>query len=1564
MTAPTILFLTSDLQDLDILNREASRTGALAFAPCPSPALVAEQLERDACLGLLVDSTLPAAARREAIEGVRRAQPSLPVVALVAPGDGESALAAGATAFIHKRGAFAPRVVALFSAVLESGAGAGTLDPGAVQVLAFGLTPAQTAALDRAGWTPYAATVNAEGVHLRDGTMVDPAGFDGAVISEAGMQQQACDLLVDVRGRAPYLTLVALTSGRDVTFGVAAERLGGVSVTAADDGLAAMLERLVPLLHARRHAVDELLVARASELRVRAVIECAPSSIVLLDADGTCLAMNWAGLSVLGHSDARNVVGLDFGQCVAPEDATAFAELLRVVTGGTPHAITVSCRTATSDMAKVHITGVPLPRETPDSFGVLCTMAAAPPETASQDVDGLIAAEAERFTHEIERLTLERDHYAERALELERECAARASEGERIDVATAAAHAEEAVRLAALDWEAAHEAAIGTLRAELQGELQGERDAARQSADVSAETIAALRSQVAEAADLRQRCDLLETWLHEAEARCDDLQRELASRPTDVPIDRTEEVEQLRAALAQAESAAELARMEADDAGLRAAHAHELLGETERALGRERELANVLGEAAQRADQLEREMAEGLLAQESLATEIARLRADHEGLGTHVSTLEEELAIARVALDHERRQLISERAQREDLDDLVTTLRAALDEEKADLDGHDGPVSDLTAERNALDERLAAAAALEGELRRQVDALVEERHHAGEQQRGLEESVAALSRQREEMEHALSAARAQLLASEEALADTKADLGMAWESESGARMARDESAAALAHARQELDRLALQYQVAVAEGAATKARLESIDEELRSARFAVEGADASLAAERTERERMEQAISAVRDELETVVAERDRVAALHIGVTAELANVTTELAALSASTAEARHESAALASSHRQAVEALAEAEAKMARLVKERQEAAVRVEALEAQLAEALGLAATTSSLTARIADLEQDLSEAIGRANVAAADLITTRAERDDLIGERDALSAERRRLADECERLERAERMAHASAAQHEAQAQELRRQLDAAIIAADTWQARLDTAQDEALALRASLTAEQQARRDDAVEHAEQQARLADTQRLQTELAHSLAQLAEQRQQLDEYRDLHAALESGLRSAEATLDQLADTQRHERAQTHLQRKELDRTRQALRDRERELQRAKSLANSVKERLERERAAARAEATTRRSAEQAAETRVRDLERELDHLQRTIDGLEGRLRDREAHWARFWTNAPVGLATTTVDGRVLTCNPELASWLGDDHDRLQGRARQLPPVALDAGDSVTREIGLRGVAGVRQVLEHATCRRDREQLVVERTLIDVSRMHALMSELREARRFESVGRLTVRMVDDLCGVVDRLDALARQSDRRGPSFGRGSLAELPEATSRALALVRQLQQHARRQLRNEPEFAVVGAVHALLPVLQRVTGDDIDWHVDEVDDAMLGVERHAFEHLLTALALSAREALPEGGTATLSLASRAETSPESEYGVRPVLILTAEGYGLSQVSEEATRSAALRCGGALRLETSARACRWLVTFGDAQQASPRPVRSPRAS
>jgi PAS domain-containing protein len=343
------------------------------------------------------------------------------------------------------------------------------------------------------------------------------------------------------------------------------------------------------LLHALGRAqascrgAAELDAIRARETRLRALLENLPEAVVLVSPEHATLAVNLAALRLIGAQDARQVLGSALAPWLESEDGdpAAVAALVDSVTGGSTREAVLRTRHL-ADPRRIHLRAVPFQRETGGSPAALIVLrdvagtALAQPAPAAMDPAVFEAIEAERRTWDDERVATARRlqsledelaearHTADRVATLEAELSvvrvdaaalealrtqldASRAEVERLlpleaDIRTAAARigeletALETTRdevtqgtLALAELEAARAAAhrVGDLETEL-GEAQArlaETAAALDEAHRVAGRIGGLEASLEDARAIAARVAPLEHALHEAQAEAADVAR-------------------------------------------------------------------------------------------------------------------------------------------------------------------------------------------------------------------------------------------------------------------------------------------------------------------------------------------------------------------------------------------------------------------------------------------------------------------------------------------------------------------------------------------------------------------------------------------------------------------------------------------------------------------------------------------------------------------------------------------------------------------------------------------------------------------------------------------------------------------------------------------------------------------------------------------------------------------------------------------------------------------------------------------------------------------------------
>jgi signal transduction histidine kinase len=160
------------------------------------------------------------------------------------------------------------------------------------------------------------------------------------------------------------------------------------------------------------------------------------------------------------------------------------------------------------------------------------------------------------------------------------------------------------------------------------------------------------------------------------------------------------------------------------------------------------------------------------------------------------------------------------------------------------------------------------------------------------------------------------------------------------------------------------------------------------------------------------------------------------------------------------------------------------------------------------------------------------------------------------------------------------------------------------------------------------------------------------------------------------------------------------------------------------------------------------------------------------------------------------------------------------------------------------------------------------------------------------EMSEREAAEEKLRQAQKLEAIGQLTGGIAHDfnnmLAVVVGGID-VARRRLPPGTNSVRESLDNAMEGAERAAALTRRLLGFARAEPMNALPTDAGLVIADMQQLLDRVIGDTIRVSIDRADSLWpITVDRHQFENAILNLAVNARDAMPDGGSLTLSTAN----------------------------------------------------------------------------
>jgi len=180
---------------------------------------------------------------------------------------------------------------------------------------------------------------------------------------------------------------------------------------------------------------------------------------------------------------------------------------------------------------------------------------------------------------------------------------------------------------------------------------------------------------------------------------------------------------------------------------------------------------------------------------------------------------------------------------------------------------------------------------------------------------------------------------------------------------------------------------------------------------------------------------------------------------------------------------------------------------------------------------------------------------------------------------------------------------------------------------------------------------------------------------------------------------------------------------------------------------------------------------------------------------------------------------------------------------------------------------------------------------VLDHMSVLRDAEGRPVTQQgfVVDISERKALEEQLGQAQRLEALGMLAGGIAHDFNNLLTAISGyagLALDHGGRENERIRSDLAEVRAAADRAADLTRQLLAFSRRQVLARTVVDLNAVVIEARSLLERVIGAQVAI-VTHLDPELVRVRADAGQlgQVLVNLAVNARDAMPDGGTLTIT-------------------------------------------------------------------------------
>ena len=278
------------------------------------------------------------------------------------------------------------------------------------------------------------------------------------------------------------------------------------------------------------------------------------------------------------------------------------------------------------------------------------------------------------------------------------------------------------------------------------------------------------------------------------------------------------------------------------------------------------------------------------------------------------------------------------------------------------------------------------------------------------------------------------------------------------------------------------------------------------------------------------------------------------------------------------------------------------------------------------------------------------------------------------------------------------------------------------------------------------------------------------------------------------------------------------------------------------------------------------------------------------TRDISRQRD--------AENRLRKSEARYRSLIQGAAYGIYRATVDGTILDANPAIAHMLGYTVDELL--ALNMSAVYKSAAERSALIDQHRRENNQTPATDVTWQRKDGTPIIVRLTgrvvdfddglncfegvAEDVTEKRALADQLREALKMEAVGRLARGVAQDfnnvLAAIIGCSDLLSMRLKPDDPS--RDESEEIRKAALRGAALTRQLLAFSRSQMLEAKLLDLNEVVFQLEGMMQRLAGERVPVRIIAADaPTHVRIDPGQFEQVLMNLVVTARDAMPNGGT-----------------------------------------------------------------------------------
>ncbi len=259
-----------------------------------------------------------------------------------------------------------------------------------------------------------------------------------------------------------------------------------------------------------------------------------------------------------------------------------------------------------------------------------------------------------------------------------------------------------------------------------------------------------------------------------------------------------------------------------------------------------------------------------------------------------------------------------------------------------------------------------------------------------------------------------------------------------------------------------------------------------------------------------------------------------------------------------------------------------------------------------------------------------------------------------------------------------------------------------------------------------------------------------------------------------------------------------------------------------------------------------------------------------------------------------------SELFRDAPMGVAFTDSDGKIEEANPAFAAFFGLS-GTLKGRAldslveeRDRAPLRdliarSTSGSSGTSVAELRAAGQDDRMAELFASPMPAGRAILY--LVDVSEQKALEIKFAQSQKMQAVGQLAGGVAHDfnnlLTVIIGNSEFLLMRHVAGDPSFK--EINEIHQNALRAATLVGQLLAFSRKQTLQPKLLAVRDVVSELALMLRRLLREGVELKLEHGADVWpVHADEAQLSNAIINLVVNARDAMPKGGTVTISTAN----------------------------------------------------------------------------